>query len=126
MAQSLNPRPSDPEQIKFNQKLLDKLKYCKEVLVSIREASAGVAAKQGQVQQEQGGAVNGATTGGVKQQQQQSERVAVQQQKQLERERIEKIPAVRELGKQDAPLGSNRAVYQQQGLLARASRLALR
>jgi len=30
----------EPERIKFNQKLYDKLKYCKEVLVSIRTASA--------------------------------------------------------------------------------------
>ncbi|XP_006456153.1 hypothetical protein AGABI2DRAFT_188194 [Agaricus bisporus var. bisporus H97] len=114
MAQSLDARTSDPEQSKFNQKLVDKLKYCKEVLVSIREASAGVAAKQG--------AGGGATSNGVNQQQ--AERVVVQQQKQPERERAEKISNVR--GKQEAPLGSNRVVHQQQGLLARASRLALR
>jgi cell cycle serine/threonine-protein kinase CDC5/MSD2 len=30
----------EPERIKFNQRLYDKLKYCKEVLVSIRTASA--------------------------------------------------------------------------------------
>jgi hypothetical protein len=83
-----------------------------------------VAAKQGQAQQAQGVGAGGATAGGVKQQQ--LERVAVQQQKLQQRERMEKIPNVRELGKQEAPLGSNRAVYQQQGLLARASRLALR
>lgn len=42
MAQSLaapSPR-ADPEQVKFVQRLVDKLKYCKEVLVSIRTASA--------------------------------------------------------------------------------------
>ena len=43
MAQSLvapsSPR-ADPEQVKFIQRLVDKLKYCKEVLVSIRTASA--------------------------------------------------------------------------------------
>lgn len=42
MAQSLavpSPR-ADPEQVKFFQRLVDKLKYCKEVLVSIRTASA--------------------------------------------------------------------------------------
>ena len=42
MAQSLAP-PSpraDPDQVKFIQRLVDKLKYCKEVLVSIRTASA--------------------------------------------------------------------------------------
>jgi len=30
----------DPDAVKFNQRLVDKLKYCKEVLVSIRMASA--------------------------------------------------------------------------------------
>lgn len=41
MAQSLAPNAhADPEQAKFNQRLVDKLKYCKEVLVSIRTASA--------------------------------------------------------------------------------------
>ena len=42
MAQSL-AAPSahaDPEQVKFIQRLVDKLKYCKEVLVSIKTASA--------------------------------------------------------------------------------------
>lgn len=50
MAQSLHfARPSppasphDPDASKFNQKLVDKLKYCKEVLISIRTASAGTA-----------------------------------------------------------------------------------
>ncbi len=46
LAQSLqDSRPAtvsnDPEAAKFNQKLVDKLKYCKEVLISIRNASAG-------------------------------------------------------------------------------------
>ena len=45
MAQSLvTPSPpssnTDLEQIKLVQRLVDKLKYCKEVLVSIRTASA--------------------------------------------------------------------------------------
>ena len=42
MAQSLAaPSPNaDVEQVKFVQRLVDKLKYCKEVLVSIRTASA--------------------------------------------------------------------------------------
>lgn len=44
MAMSLKPASAllgvEPERIKFNQKLYDKLKYCKEVLVSIRTASA--------------------------------------------------------------------------------------
>lgn len=41
MARALLPPSSDPEQAKFAQRLLDKLKYCKEVLLSIRNASAG-------------------------------------------------------------------------------------
>ena len=41
MARALLPPSSDPEQAKFAQRLLDKLKYCKEVLMSIRNASAG-------------------------------------------------------------------------------------
>ncbi|KJA14333.1 hypothetical protein HYPSUDRAFT_208789 [Hypholoma sublateritium FD-334 SS-4] len=41
MTQALAPNAhADPEQAKFNQRLVDKLKYCKEVLVSIRTASA--------------------------------------------------------------------------------------
>ncbi|KAF7968335.1 hypothetical protein HWV62_30957 [Athelia sp. TMB] len=40
MAQALQPPVADPEQAKFNQKLVEKLKYCKEVLASIRTASA--------------------------------------------------------------------------------------
>ncbi|KAH7913089.1 kinase-like domain-containing protein [Hygrophoropsis aurantiaca] len=39
MAQALRPPVSDPEQAKFNQRLIDKIKYCKEVLVSIKNAS---------------------------------------------------------------------------------------
>ena len=42
MAQSLaapSPR-ADPQQVKFIQRLVDRLKHCKEVLVSIRTASA--------------------------------------------------------------------------------------
>jgi hypothetical protein len=41
MAQALGLTPSavEPEQTKFNQRLVDKLKYCKEVLVSIWSAS---------------------------------------------------------------------------------------
>lgn len=45
MAQSLKGPLPDPEQAKFHQKLVDKLKYCKEVLISIRNASA---AQQGE------------------------------------------------------------------------------
>ncbi|KAI9449687.1 kinase-like domain-containing protein [Lactarius psammicola] len=40
MARALVPPSSDPEQAKFAQRLLDKLRYCKEVLLSIRNASA--------------------------------------------------------------------------------------
>ena len=40
MAQALRGPVADPEQAKFNQKLIDKLKYCKEVLASIKNASA--------------------------------------------------------------------------------------
>ena len=41
MARALLPPPLDPEQAKFVQHLLDKHKYCKEVLLSIHNASAG-------------------------------------------------------------------------------------
>lgn len=34
------PAHADADERKFNQRLVDKLKYCKEVLVSIRTASA--------------------------------------------------------------------------------------
>ncbi|KAI0063902.1 Pkinase-domain-containing protein [Artomyces pyxidatus] len=44
MAQSLQPPSDDVDQAKFNQRLVDKLKYCKEVLLSIRNASANQAA----------------------------------------------------------------------------------
>ncbi|KAH0826735.1 hypothetical protein J3R83DRAFT_5140 [Lanmaoa asiatica] len=40
MALALQPPLADPEQAKFQQRLVDKLKYCKEVLTSIRNASA--------------------------------------------------------------------------------------
>ncbi|KAF9817703.1 hypothetical protein IEO21_03252 [Rhodonia placenta] len=42
MALALRPPATDPDQAKFNQRLLDKLKYCKEVLVSIQNASATI------------------------------------------------------------------------------------
>jgi hypothetical protein len=42
MSFALNPPSNaDQEQLKFNQRLVDKLKYCKEVLASIKNASAG-------------------------------------------------------------------------------------
>ena len=40
---------NDPEAAKFNQKLVDKLKYCKEVLISIRNASAGGGSDNGTI-----------------------------------------------------------------------------
>lgn len=42
MARALLPPSTDLEQAKFAQRLLDKLKYCKEVLLSIRNASVGL------------------------------------------------------------------------------------
>ena len=56
MARALLPPSSDPEQAKLAQRLLDKLRYCKEVLLSIRNASASASASSG------GGSENG---GGV-------------------------------------------------------------
>ncbi|KIM91385.1 hypothetical protein PILCRDRAFT_810665 [Piloderma croceum F 1598] len=47
MARALNPPVADPDQAKFNQKLVDKLKYCKEVLASIRNASANQGSDDG-------------------------------------------------------------------------------
>ena len=49
MAQAIQgPVPGmDAEQAKFQQRLVDKLKYCKEVLTSIRNASAGMEADSG-------------------------------------------------------------------------------
>ncbi|KAG9309983.1 hypothetical protein JVU11DRAFT_10017 [Chiua virens] len=47
MTQALSPPSADPEQAKFHQRLLDKLKYCKEVLTSIRNASAGLGEEAG-------------------------------------------------------------------------------
>lgn len=46
MAQAVQgPVAMDAEQAKFRQRLVDKLKYCKEVLTSIRNASAGMEAE---------------------------------------------------------------------------------
>jgi hypothetical protein len=41
------PPPSDPEQVKLARMLLDRLKYCKEVLVSIRNANASAGVGSG-------------------------------------------------------------------------------
>lgn len=51
MAQSMRPPVADPEEAKFHQKLVEKLKYCKEVLASIHTASA--------TQVSEGGDING-------------------------------------------------------------------
>jgi len=111
MAQSLNPSSSlDSEQVRFNQKLVDKLKYCKEVLVSIKEASVGVAAKQ--VQDQQAPAA--------------SERVLLQPKLQ-EHAQVLPIPK-RSAGVEVATGGYTYGptTQQQQGLVARASRMTLR
>ncbi|KAI9429133.1 kinase-like domain-containing protein [Lactarius indigo] len=55
MAQALVPPSSDAEQAKFAQRLLDKLRYCKEVLLSIRNASASASSGGGS---ENGGGVS--------------------------------------------------------------------
>jgi len=113
MAQSLNPSNSlDPEQVRFNQKLVDKLKYCKEVLVSIKEASVGVAAKQ--VQDQQAPAA--------------SERALLQPKSQ---ERAQVLPIPKRSAGVEAATGGSGYTYgptaqQQQGLVARASRMTLR
>lgn len=57
MARALLPPSTDPEQAKFAQRLLDKLKYCKEVLLSIRNASAGPSGS-GSVNTTEGGGVS--------------------------------------------------------------------
>ncbi|TFY80501.1 hypothetical protein EWM64_g3515 [Hericium alpestre] len=46
MAQSLLPPSSDPERAKLDQRLFDKLHFCKEVLQSIKQASENQAAEQ--------------------------------------------------------------------------------
>ena len=51
---------TDREQAKFVQHLLDKLKYCKEVLLSIHNASAGIG-----VGGSTGGSTNTTEAGGV-------------------------------------------------------------
>ncbi|KAI0247980.1 kinase-like domain-containing protein [Lactifluus subvellereus] len=55
MARALLPPSTDPEQAKFAQRLLDKLKYCKEVLLSIRNASTGASASGSATPSEAGG-----------------------------------------------------------------------
>ncbi|KAF9479342.1 Pkinase-domain-containing protein [Pholiota conissans] len=63
MAQAMRPPAlnADPEQVKFQQRLVDKLKYCKEVLVSIRTASAA----GGTGIPEENDAMGSALTGGM-------------------------------------------------------------
>ncbi|KAF9449780.1 Pkinase-domain-containing protein [Macrolepiota fuliginosa MF-IS2] len=106
MALSLDPSANpDPEQVRFNQKLVDKLKYCKEVLVSIKEASAGVTAKQSQEQVPP-----------------QPERMPLQAQQQERVDRVQ-VPAQK---RAEVPLGAYTNAQQHQGLAARASRMTLR
>ena len=57
MARALLPPSSDPEQAKLAQRLLDKLRYCKEVHLSIRHASASASASGG-CDSENGGGVS--------------------------------------------------------------------
>lgn len=40
LATALQPPSADPDEAKFNSRLVDKLKYCKDVLLSIRNASS--------------------------------------------------------------------------------------
>ncbi|EPQ52390.1 Pkinase-domain-containing protein [Gloeophyllum trabeum ATCC 11539] len=47
MARALGPKPEDPDEAKLQQRLVDKLKYCKEVLLSIRKATE-LTANQGE------------------------------------------------------------------------------
>ncbi|KXN83099.1 Cell cycle serine/threonine-protein kinase CDC5/MSD2 [Leucoagaricus sp. SymC.cos] len=113
MAQSLNPTSNnnDPEQVRFNQKLVDKLKYCKEVLVSIKEASAGVAAKQ-----------SVGACGLEKEGKEQQAPVAAIVQQERERDR-ERVPSVQ---KHAYAVNGVHQQQQQQGLTVRASRMTLR
>ncbi|KAI0039012.1 Pkinase-domain-containing protein [Auriscalpium vulgare] len=65
MAQALLPPSTDSDQVKFNQRLVDKLKYCKEVLLSIRNASTGASQPGGEGDDEQIGMGMSAGFGGV-------------------------------------------------------------
>ena len=38
MAQALRPPPSDPAEARFQQRMMDKLNYCKEILTCIRNS----------------------------------------------------------------------------------------
>lgn len=115
MAQSLDPSISPvPEQMKFNQKLVDKLKYCKEVLVSIKEASVGVAAKHAQDQQAPAA----------------SERGLPQPKSQERAERAQVLSIPKKSVGVDAATGGCGYTYgpttQQQGLMTKASRMTFR
>ena len=46
MARALRAPVADPDEAKFNQRLVDKLKYCKEVLNGIKNASSGSGSAQ--------------------------------------------------------------------------------
>ena len=43
MAIAMAPPSDYPDELKFNQRLVDKIKYCKEVLIGIKNASSGSA-----------------------------------------------------------------------------------
>ena len=58
MPHALLPPSSDTEQAKSAQRLLDKLKYCKEVLLSIRNASSSAAGSVGSGSENGGGGVS--------------------------------------------------------------------
>jgi cell cycle serine/threonine-protein kinase CDC5/MSD2 len=58
MARALLPPSTDADQAKFAQRLLDKLKYCKEVLLSIRNASASASGSGSVITTEGGGVSN--------------------------------------------------------------------
>ena len=58
MARALLPPSSGPEQANLAQRLLDKLKYCKEVLLSIRNASSSAAGSVGSGSENGGGGVS--------------------------------------------------------------------
>ena len=58
MTQALQPPLADAEQAKFHQRLVDKLKYCKEVLTSIRNASASAGVGTGEEDEVGGGVVS--------------------------------------------------------------------
>lgn len=53
MAIALSPPAEDPDELKFNQRLVDKIKYCKEVLNGIKNASSGSSSGSGSTHDQQ-------------------------------------------------------------------------